>query len=109
MLLNTAVSVNWGFPECSPGCDCDCFDASDPKCECAVDPGFSGVLPADFVFDSVRARRIYSTDVCTVYTDFDISTRCAAVSVAMSLRETSLVLDASASVSITCYSRSESY
>ncbi|CAN0523932.1 unnamed protein product, partial [Laminaria digitata] len=54
LLLNTAVSATWGFPVCSASCDCDCFDASDPACECAVDPGFSGVLPAEFVFDSVR-------------------------------------------------------
>eukprot|EP00904_Undaria_pinnatifida_P011974 jgi/Undpi1/7907/HiC_scaffold_24.g10379.m1 len=54
LLLNTAVSDTWGFPVCPMSCDCDCFDASDPACECAVDPGFPDMLPAEFIVDSVR-------------------------------------------------------
>lgn len=53
LLLNTAVSATWGFPPCRSGCDCTCFDASDPACECAVDPGFYSLFPAEFLIDSV--------------------------------------------------------
>ncbi|CAN0325871.1 unnamed protein product, partial [Hapterophycus canaliculatus] len=54
LLLNTAISSTWGFPDCAKGCACDCFDASDPKCQCAVDPGLHGMFPAEFVIDHVR-------------------------------------------------------
>lgn len=53
LLLNTAVSATWGFPPCGSDCECTCFDASDPACECAVDPGFYSVFPAEFLVDSV--------------------------------------------------------
>lgn len=60
LLLNTAVSATWGFPPCGTACDCTCFDARDPACECAIDPGLYSLFPAEFVIDSV------STPVPTV-------------------------------------------
>lgn len=53
LLLNTAISTTWGFPVCGDGCACDCFDASDPACECALDPEFYSLFPAEFVIDYV--------------------------------------------------------
>eukprot|EP00903_Cladosiphon_okamuranus_P018365 g16894.t1 len=69
LLLNTAVSATWGFPPCGPGCDCTCFDASDPACECAVDPGFYSVFPAEFLIDSVRVYQAHNDSSHTLGCD----------------------------------------
>lgn len=53
LLLNTAISNTWGFPVCSQSCACDCWDASDDACGCAVDSGLFSVFPAEFVVDWV--------------------------------------------------------
>lgn len=69
LLLNTAVSATWGFPPCGSGCDCTCFDASDPACECAVDPRFYSVFPAEFLIDSVS---MYHSCFFQWHTDRDV-------------------------------------
>ena len=59
VLLNTAISSNWGFPECDKrSCSCDCYSTNDPKCECAVDPKFYSLFPAEFSFDHVSRSRV---------------------------------------------------
>ncbi|CBJ31299.1 Beta-1,6-glucan active enzyme, family GH16 [Ectocarpus siliculosus] len=69
LLLNTAVSTTWGFPDCHTGCACDCFDARDPACACAVAPGFDGVFPAEFVVDSVRVYQALNDTTHTLGCD----------------------------------------
>ncbi|CAM9322280.1 unnamed protein product [Pylaiella littoralis] len=69
LILNTAISSTWGFPVCKPGCACDCFDASDPACECAVDPEFYGLFPAEFVIDHVRVYQARNDSSHTVGCD----------------------------------------
>ncbi|KAJ8599078.1 hypothetical protein CTAYLR_007613 [Chrysophaeum taylorii] len=55
LLINTAMSSTWGFPfPCPPGCDCKCHDCVNPKCKCAMPPGFCETLPAHFLVDYVR-------------------------------------------------------
>lgn len=69
LLLNTAVSTTWGFPDCHTGCACDCFDARDPACACAIAPGFDSIFPAEFVVDSVSVSSHQASfrwyDYCT--------------------------------------------
>jgi len=55
LILNTAVSSTWGFPvPCPQYCSCECYDCGDPKCACAIFPGFCDMLPAHFEVDYVR-------------------------------------------------------
>jgi len=55
ILLNTAISSNWGFPApCPPGCACDCYECGNEKCDCARTPGFCETLPAHYLVDWIR-------------------------------------------------------
>ncbi|CAB1112410.1 unnamed protein product [Ectocarpus sp. CCAP 1310/34] len=55
VILNTAVSSSWGFPDpCPSGCDCACYDCKDPACHCAIPSGFCNMLPSYFMIDHVR-------------------------------------------------------
>lgn len=55
MIMNTAVASSWGFPApCPEGCDCDCFECGDSKCECAIPEGYCSNFPASFEIDYVR-------------------------------------------------------
>lgn len=61
LILNTAMSSTWGFPEGSPsgcpaGCDCACYDCLDKtgKCTCGFASGFCDMLPGQFLVDFVR-------------------------------------------------------
>jgi beta-glucan synthesis-associated protein KRE6 len=55
LIMNTAVSKNWGFPApCPDGCTCDCFECDNPLCECAIPSGYCNNLPANFEIDYVR-------------------------------------------------------
>ncbi|CAN0439209.1 unnamed protein product, partial [Phaeothamnion confervicola] len=52
LLFNTAVSNMWGFPAPCPmdeGCPCDCFDAREPKCACALPDDMNTLFPASFL------------------------------------------------------------
>ncbi|CAN0161844.1 unnamed protein product, partial [Ascophyllum nodosum] len=70
VLLNTAISSNWGFPECDKrSCSCDCYSTNDPKCECAVDPKFYSLFPAEFSFDHVRVYQARNDSSHTVGCD----------------------------------------
>ncbi|CAM9192800.1 unnamed protein product [Chrysoparadoxa australica] len=60
LILNTAVSSAWGFPDpCPAGCTCDCYSCQDPDCSCAINDGFCASLPAYFMIDYVR---VYQTN-----------------------------------------------
>ena len=40
LLLNTAISSTWGFPQpCPDGCACDCYDCRKEECACAIPSG----------------------------------------------------------------------
>ena len=40
LLLNTAISSTWGFPQpCPDGCACDCYDCRKEECACAIPAG----------------------------------------------------------------------
>lgn len=55
ILLNTAISDQWGFPlPCPSGCSCECYECGNPDCECALPPNFCNNLPAYFEIDYVR-------------------------------------------------------
>jgi hypothetical protein len=55
LLMNTAVSSNWGFPApCPEGCDCTCFECGNPACACALPTGYCDNYPAAFEIDYVR-------------------------------------------------------
>jgi hypothetical protein len=42
LLLNTAISSTWGFPQpCPDGCACDCYDCRKEECACAIPAGQS--------------------------------------------------------------------
>lgn len=52
LILNTAISTSWGFPEPPPGCDE--YDCNTQSGRCGFDQGFCQTLPATFLIDSVR-------------------------------------------------------
>jgi Beta-glucan synthesis-associated protein SKN1/KRE6/Sbg1 len=55
LLMNTAVSSHWGFPQpCPDNCDCKCFECGNPTCACALPPGYCDNYPANFEIDYVR-------------------------------------------------------
>lgn len=55
ILMNTAVSDHWGFPQpCPEGCDCECFECGNPDCACALPTGYCDNFPASFEIDYVR-------------------------------------------------------
>ncbi|CAM9159554.1 unnamed protein product, partial [Scytosiphon promiscuus] len=55
VILNTAVSSSWGFPDpCPVGCDCACYDCKNTACHCAIPNGFCNMLPSFFMVDHVR-------------------------------------------------------
>jgi len=55
MLMNIAVSKNWGFPmPCPGGCDCTCFECGNSDCECAIPEGYCNNFPADMEVEYVR-------------------------------------------------------
>ena len=55
LLLNTAMSKTWGFPQpCPDGCACDCYDCRDEKCACAIPQNMCNNFPAYFEIDWVR-------------------------------------------------------
>jgi len=55
LLINTAVSSNWGFPKpCPEGCSCKCFECGNPDCACALPTGYCENFPASFDIDYVR-------------------------------------------------------
>eukprot|EP00598_Pedospumella_elongata_P002282 CAMPEP_0184971486 /NCGR_PEP_ID=MMETSP1098-20130426/3712_1 /TAXON_ID=89044 /ORGANISM="Spumella elongata, Strain CCAP 955/1" /LENGTH=503 /DNA_ID=CAMNT_0027493617 /DNA_START=31 /DNA_END=1542 /DNA_ORIENTATION=- len=60
LILNTAISHRWGFPEPCPADSCSacwhCFDCTNPECQCALPEGMKGCrnLPAAMRVDYIR-------------------------------------------------------
>lgn len=55
IILNTAISATWGFPQpCPENCPCDCYDCRRPECLCAVPADMCSLFPANFLIDYVR-------------------------------------------------------
>jgi len=55
IILNTAMSSTWGFPQpCPEGCPCNCFDCRLQECLCAVPESMCQNFPANFLIDSIR-------------------------------------------------------
>lgn len=52
VILNTAISTSWGFPNPPPGCTE--YDCKDPAKQCGMNPGWCKTLPAEFQIDYVR-------------------------------------------------------
>lgn len=52
VILNTAISTSWGFPNPPPGCTE--YDCKDPAKQCGMNPGWCKTLPAEFKIDYVR-------------------------------------------------------
>lgn len=63
IILNTAVSSNWGFPKpCPADCDCTCFQCGKPDCECGLPDNFCSNIPASFEIDYVRVYQAVGDD-----------------------------------------------
>lgn len=55
LLINTAISYTWGFPEpCPEGCPCSCFDCRLAECACGIPNNFCQNFPAYFLVDYIR-------------------------------------------------------
>ena len=55
VLMNTAVSSHWGFPQpCPEGCECSCYECGNPDCACGMPSGYCNNFPASFEIDYVR-------------------------------------------------------
>jgi beta-glucan synthesis-associated protein KRE6 len=52
IILNTAISTSWGFP--NPPWGCTLYDCKDPDGQCGFNAGFCKSLPAHFKIDYVR-------------------------------------------------------
>ncbi|MGK3735393.1 MAG: hypothetical protein ACI8RD_012020 [Bacillariaceae sp.] len=62
LIMNTAVSSNWGFPYVSPEtCPKKCYDCDDPKCACAFAPGFCKMLRETDVAMKIDSVRVYQS------------------------------------------------
>lgn len=64
IIINTAISTSWGFPNLPTGCP-STYDCKDPKSTCGFNPGFCQSLPAEFKIDYVRVYQKNSTDNST--------------------------------------------
>mmetsp|Transcript_115021 Transcript_115021/g.332328 ORF Transcript_115021/g.332328 Transcript_115021/m.332328 type:complete len:698 (-) Transcript_115021:4-2097(-) len=61
LIFNTAVSSTWGFPYVVPdGCE-KCYDCNDPKCECALGPGFCKMMREQDVAMYIDSVRVYQS------------------------------------------------
>lgn len=52
VIMNTAISTSWGFP--NPPWGCTEYDCKDPEARCGFNAGFCQSLPAEFSIDYVR-------------------------------------------------------
>ena len=52
IIMNTAISTSWGFP--NPPFGCTEYDCKTTEGQCGMNPGFCKSLPAKFLIDSVR-------------------------------------------------------
>jgi hypothetical protein len=52
VIMNTAISTSWGFP--NPPWGCTEYDCKDPEARCGFNSGFCQTLPAEFLIDYVR-------------------------------------------------------
>ena len=52
LIINTAISTSWGFP--NPPWGCDEYDCKRVETRCGFNPGFCQTLPAKMFIDSVR-------------------------------------------------------
>jgi beta-glucan synthesis-associated protein KRE6 len=52
IIMNTAISTSWGFP--NPPLGCTEYDCKTTEGQCGMNPGFCKSLPAKFLIDSVR-------------------------------------------------------
>eukprot|EP00596_Hydrurales_sp_CCMP1899_P010011 CAMPEP_0119039412 /NCGR_PEP_ID=MMETSP1177-20130426/8873_1 /TAXON_ID=2985 /ORGANISM="Ochromonas sp, Strain CCMP1899" /LENGTH=582 /DNA_ID=CAMNT_0007003233 /DNA_START=119 /DNA_END=1864 /DNA_ORIENTATION=- len=52
MIMNTAISTSWGFP--NPPFGCNEYDCKTTEGQCGFNPGFCKSLPAKFLIDNVR-------------------------------------------------------
>lgn len=61
LIFNTAVSSTWGFPY-DVAEDCvKCYDCDDPKCQCAMGPGFCKMLREKDVAMRIDSVRVYQS------------------------------------------------
>jgi beta-glucan synthesis-associated protein KRE6 len=52
VIINTAISTSWGFPEPPPGCTE--YDCKVPSQQCGFEAGFCHTLPTSFLIDHIR-------------------------------------------------------
>ena len=52
VIINTAISTSWGFPD--PPWGCTVYDCKVPEGRCGMFPGFCQQLPAEFHVDNIR-------------------------------------------------------
>ena len=56
IILNTAISTSWGFPE--PPAGCDEYDCKTATGRCGMNEGFCKSLPAEFQIESIRIYQV---------------------------------------------------
>jgi hypothetical protein len=62
ILLNTAISSQWGFPlKCPAGCDCKKYDchSTDFAEQCGFSPGFCEMMLEDPIEYKINSVRVY--------------------------------------------------
>lgn len=64
VILNTAISTTWGFPEAPK--DCDIYDCKVDNGRCGFNPGFCDMLPAYYLIDHVRVYQNKEDPLMTV-------------------------------------------
>jgi len=64
VILNTAISTSWGFP--NPPWGCTEYDCKDPEARCGFNPGFCQSLPAEFSVEYVRVWQNKQDPIQTV-------------------------------------------
>ena len=61
IILNTAVSSNWGFPYTFPDWCSKCYDCEDTKCDCSFSQGFCNMIKKTKVAMKVDYVRLYQS------------------------------------------------
>ena len=56
LIINTAISTSWGFP--NPPWGCAGYDCKDPELQCGFNAGFCKSLPAEFLVNYMRVYQV---------------------------------------------------
>jgi len=67
LIMNTAISSNWGFPYSFPDWCTKCYDCSNATCACSFNPGFCNMFKESEVAMYIDHVRVYQSNNHTAH------------------------------------------